>query len=236
MDRKSLFLWMIILTALAGLINALAICYFGTTVSHVTGLVSNVSISISKGNWSNMWWLLSVILSFLVGAIAAGIITAERKFYLNITYGIVILSIGVILALGVFILKDSTKNLVRLFALLMGLQNGMVVSFRGVVVRMTHMSGNLTDLGVFIGYKIRRKSKEDYIMGIIPFTALIIFIIGGVAGMGLYHLMKINAYYVAALTYLVLGGVYFILQRTCKDRDFNGIDDELEKAMDEVNE
>ena len=75
---------------------------------------------------------------------------------------------------------------VLVFAFVMGLQNGMVVSFKGIVVRMTHMSGNITDLGVFIGYKLRKNNNEKLITGLIPFVAIISFVIGGILGILLY--------------------------------------------------
>ena len=44
MGRKILLVWMCILTGLAGAVNAISIFgYNGTTVSHLTGLVSKVA-------------------------------------------------------------------------------------------------------------------------------------------------------------------------------------------------
>jgi len=231
MDKKRLFIWMIILTLLAGLINTVAMCYFGTTVSHVTGLVSNFSINVFKGNGSDIWWFASVILSFFLGAFISGFVTAERKFFLYTRYGWIIVSIGAILALGTLVLDHDGKNIIRLLALLMGLQNGMVVSFKGVVVRMTHMSGNLTDLGVFLGYKVRRKTNEKAIMGIVPFAALVAYIIGGIIGMWLYSMLKINTFYIVSGVYVILGAIYIVFAYLSNDKNLNGIPDDIEKDM-----
>ena len=84
MDRKLLLLWMCILTCLAGAVNAISIFgYNGTTVSHLTGLVSKVAINITSGNFEGVWEVLRVILLFLIGAIISGFITGERAFYLH---------------------------------------------------------------------------------------------------------------------------------------------------------
>ena len=153
MDKKTLLLWMCILTALAGAINAISILgYNGTTVSHLTGLVSKAAIGIADGSFTAFWDVTRVILAFLVGAVISGFITGERAFYMHKRYGLIIVSIGILIIVSYFL---NVEYGVLLFALIMGLQNGMVVSFKGVVVRMTHMSGNITDLGVFIGYKLR---------------------------------------------------------------------------------
>lgn len=226
MGKKSLFAWMVILTSLAGVVNAISVFgYDGATVSHVTGLVSKFASSIANGNFKGGWEIFAIILSFLVGAITAGVATGERAFYLHRVYGIIIVAIGLLIIPAYFM---DTRHSVFLFAYIMGLQNGMVVSFRGVVVRMTHMSGNLTDLGVFIGYKLRRNKNEKFITGFIPGMALLSFTIGGIIGILLFKAISNYVFFVVSGVYIILGIVYFFLQRTAKDKDFNGIPDDEE--------
>lgn len=227
MNRKLLLLWMCILTCLAGAVNAISIFgYDGTTVSHLTGLVSKVAINIAQGSLEGVWEVLRVILLFLLGAIISGYVTGERAFYLYKSYGFIILAIGILIFIPYFL---PIKYSVLVFALAMGLQNGMVVSFKGVVVRMTHMSGNITDLGVFIGYKLRGDKKESYVIGLIPFLAIISFLIGGTIGILLYSAIHNIIFFIISSIYVILSIVYFILREKCKDKNFNGIDDELEK-------
>ena len=226
MDKKTLLLWMCILTALAGAINAISILgYNGTTVSHLTGLVSKAAIGIADGSFTAFWDVTRVILAFLVGAVISGFITGERAFYMNKRYGLIIVSIGLLIIISYFL---NVEYGVLLFALIMGLQNGMVVSFKGVVVRMTHMSGNITDLGVFIGYKLRGNKNEKAITGIIPLFAILSFIVGGVLGVLLFRVINNYVFFVFSGIYIVLGISYFILRYHCDDRNFNGIKDELE--------
>ncbi len=226
MDRKLLLLWMCILTCLAGAVNAISIFgYNGTTVSHLTGLVSKVAINITEGSFEGVWEVLRVILLFLLGAITSGFITGERAFYLHKRYGFIIMAVGVLLIIPYFL---PIKYSILVFAFVMGLQNGMVVSFKGIVVRMTHMSGNITDLGVYIGYKLRGNKNEKYITGLIPFVAIISFIIGGILGVLLYGSIHNIIFFIMSSIYIILGAVYFILRYKCNDKDFNGIPDELE--------
>ena len=226
MDRKILLLWMCILTCLAGAVNAISIFgYDGTTVSHLTGLVSKVAINITEGSFEGVWEVLRVILLFFLGAVVSGFITGERAFYLHKRYGFIIIAIGVLIFIPYFL---PIKYGVLVFAFVMGLQNGMVVSFKGIVVRMTHMSGNITDLGVFIGYKLRKNNNEKLITGLIPFVAIISFIIGGILGILLYKSIHNVVFFITSSIYLILGIVYFILRNKCNDKNFNDIPDELE--------
>ena len=226
MDRKILLLWMCILTCLAGAVNAISIFgYDGTTVSHLTGLVSKVAINITEGSFEGVWEVLRVILLFFLGAVVSGFITGERAFYLHKRYGFIIIAIGVLIFIPYFL---PIKYGVLVFAFVMGLQNGMVVSFKGIVVRMTHMSGNITELGVFIGYKLRKNNNEKLITGLIPFVAIISFIIGGILGILLYKSIHNVVFFITSSIYLILGIVYFILRNKCNDKNFNDIPDELE--------
>lgn len=231
MDKKTLLIWMCVLTSLAGAINAISILgYGGTTVSHLTGLVSKAAIGLSNGSFKDFWEVSRVILAFLIGAIISGFVTGERAFYLNKRYGYIILSIGLLVIIPYFL---PVKYSVLLFAFIMGLQNGMVVSFKGVVVRMTHMSGNITDLGVFIGYKLRGNKNEKPITGLIPFVAIVSFIIGGVLGVLLFGLIHNFVFFTFSGIYIILSILYFILRHKCDDKNFNGIKDELEHKFEE---
>ena len=165
MDKKVLLLWMCILTALAGGLNAISIIgYDATTVSHITGLLTKMAVFTSIRTWDFFWVSFRVLLAFFFGAILSGFITGERAFYLKKRYGFIIIAIGALIIVPYFL---PVKYSILFFAFLMGVQNGMVVSFKGVVVRMTHMSGNLTDLGVFLGYKLRGNKNEKAITGLI---------------------------------------------------------------------
>ena len=231
MDKKTLLIWMCILTALAGVINAISIFgYNGTTVSHLTGLVSKVAINLSNGDFTGLWEVLRVILAFFAGAVLSGFITGERAFYLKKRYGFIIVTIGVLIIIPYFL---SIKYSVLLFAFIMGLQNGMVVSFKGVVVRMTHMSGNITDLGVYVGYKLRGNKNEKYITGLIPLVAILSFTVGGVIGVLLYGVIGNAIFLISSGVYILLGVFYFVLRYRCTDKNFNGIPDELEDNLAE---
>ena len=226
MDKKLLLLWMCILTALAGGLNAISIIgYDAMTISHITGLLSKMAVFTAVWSWEFLWASFRALLAFFVGAILSGFITGERAFYLKKRYGFIIITIGVLIILPYFL---PIKYSILVFAFLMGLQNGMVVSFKGVVVRMTHMSGNLTDLGVFLGYKLRGNKNEKIITGLIPMAALISFFIGGVIGVACYQAIKNAIFFIFAGVYILLGIFYFVFRYKSNDKNFNDIPDDLE--------
>lgn len=223
--KKNIFIWMCALTSLAGLINAISIRLFAITVSHMTGLISNAVISTVGGNFSHALWLLSVIGAYLFGAVISAYITGDRNFFVKPVYGYIVTAIGVFLFAGIHFLSHDGKMIVRLFAFLMGVQNGMIVSFKGVLVRMTHMTGYITDLGVYIGYKLRGLHKEDYWTGLVPLFGIVMFIVGGILGLWLFKRIDYATYDIASLLYIILGFIYLINEKHSNDRDLDGIED-----------
>ena len=232
MDKRFLLIWFCILTFLAGGVNAISIVgYNAMTISHITGLLSRVAIYTTFGNPTFIMEFLKPLLAFFLGALVSGFVTGERKFILKKRYGFIILTIGVLIIVAYFL---DVNWSIMLFAFIMGMQNGMVVSFKGVVVRMTHMSGNVTDLAVFLGYKLRGNKNEAPITGIIPFLAIVSFFVGGIVAVCVYKLIFNVIFFIISGIYVFLSIIYFIFRQRCIDKDFNGIPDELEKDNKEI--
>ena len=232
MDKRFLLIWFCILTFLAGGVNAISIVgYNAMTISHITGLLSRVAIYTTFGNPTFIMEFLKPLLAFFLGALVSGFVTGERKFILKKRYGFIILTIGVLIIVAYFL---DVNWSIMLFAFIMGMQNGMVVSFKGVVVRMTHMSGNVTDLAVFLGYKLRGNKNEAPITGIIPFLAIVSFFVGGIVAVCVYKLIFNVIFFIISGIYIFLSIVYLIFRQRCVDKDFNGIPDELEKDNKEI--
>lgn len=232
MDKRFLLIWFCILTFLAGGVNAISIVgYNAMTISHITGLLSRVAIYTSFGNPTFIMEFLKPLLAFFLGALVSGFVTGERKFILKKRYGFIILTIGILIIVAYFL---DVNWSIMLFAFIMGMQNGMVVSFKGVVVRMTHMSGNVTDLAVFLGYKLRGNKNEAPITGIIPFLAIVSFFVGGIVAVCVYKLIFNVIFFIISGIYILLSIVYLIFRQRCMDKDFNGILDELEKDNKEI--
>ena len=232
MDKRFLLIWFCILTFLAGGVNAISIVgYNAMTISHITGLLSRVAIYTTFGNPTFIMEFLKPLVAFFLGALVSGFVTGERKFILKKRYGFIILAIGVLIIVAYFL---DVNWSIMLFAFIMGMQNGMVVSFKGVVVRMTHMSGNVTDLAVFLGYKLRGNKNEAPITGIIPFLAIVSFFVGGIVAVCVYKLIFNVIFFIISGIYVFLSIIYFIFRQRCIDKDFNGIPDELEKDNKEI--
>ncbi|KAJ3000376.1 hypothetical protein HDV02_005736 [Globomyces sp. JEL0801] len=79
----------VLLAANAGFINVVSMAgiFPGVTVSHVTGSVSRVAISIMQEDLETFVLVVSILLSFMFGCFMAGFIVGDHRFTLGAPYG-----------------------------------------------------------------------------------------------------------------------------------------------------
>ncbi|WP_025728906.1 YoaK family protein [Atopobacter phocae] len=172
-------IWILLLTAWAGYINSLALLTFSRTVSHHSGNLTNLGITIGTGD--DLWTiiqLLGIVLSYVSGAISSEIIfgrlTRDRRHLSKrLSSILVLIGIGFIgLARG-----ESQLAFIMYFAFLMGGQNGYSLQVYNKLVRTTHMTGYLTDVGILIGQWILEKRTNVPLL-CFYIASLMLFVMG----------------------------------------------------------
>lgn len=151
-------LWIYSLTALGGYFNAGAILLHHRPASHHTGNLSGLALAAVEGDVSLILELLGVMLAFLAGSMIAGYLFHDRKFRASKRYGIALLCMGALLVVGVIL--PGTRYLLFIGAAFMGLQNGLFIFYRNILVRTTHVTGTLTDLGFAMGSFLHGRGEE----------------------------------------------------------------------------
>jgi len=176
-----------ILAFSAGMINVIAILGFvHKGITHVTGNSSLLSIAILEGDSKNIAQLFSIIGSFFAGSIFAGIIIGDARLRMGRRYGFALAIESILLLVSTY---GFTRGLIygEYFAsAAAGLQNAMASTYSEAIVRTTHMTGILTDIGALIGNKIRRikiDEKRIRLLSIIFFS----FLSGGLLGAFCYR-------------------------------------------------
>lgn len=184
----------------------------GTSVSHLTGDLSRIAPDLIQGKAQMMTSALSLIIAtvgFVLGAVLAGFTIHQHQLEFSKPYGRTLLVIsGCVLC--AFILQNTMQNASIFFAAFAcGLQNAMATTYKGLILRTTHMTGILTDLGSNLGMKIRG-TKVPIFKIIIPVSLCISFISGSLFGavMDLYLKQPILLW--LAIFYLIGGIIYVI--------------------------
>jgi uncharacterized membrane protein YoaK (UPF0700 family) len=197
-----------LLAALAGYINTIFLSLYLLPVSHLSGTLSRFSWDISKNDWSDLAQISGIIVGFLIGAMLSGLIIGNSTVQLGRRYGVVLGLEGLFLGLSALLLHTLPILAVSLAALACGVQNGMASNYRGMIIRTTHVTGVVTDLGVLLGRWLRHRKVDTWQFALLTFT-IFAFVLGGFAGAVMSRLFAENALWIAAGVTMSVGAGYF---------------------------
>jgi len=159
----------VVLAFNAGAVNAGGILVVGMYTSHMTGFASQVADSLVLGHGTLLLSALGALLSFLCGAAATAMLVGwARQHRLRSAYALPLLLEAALLLpfglMGAITLNWHTPfavpPTVLLLAFIMGLQNALGTLASGGRVRSTHMTGNVTDLGIEFGKLLYRNRQS----------------------------------------------------------------------------
>ncbi len=159
----------------AGFINSIALGVFRSPVSHMTGAVSYMGIEMAGGHSNDAIATLSIILSFLFGAGFAGFIVGAEELTPGRKYGVALILEGALLGIATILLFRQAHLGVSLIAMACGVQNATTSSYCGLMIRTTHVTGTVTDIGVMFGHWLRHRNIEK---------RKLVFMLGVVAAFG----------------------------------------------------
>lgn len=143
------------LACIAGLVNSSGFVLVGTFTSHVTGSVGRMSTDLAKGDTGAALFALVLVLSFFGGAFGASLVIEGSSERMPQAYGLALCLQGALLGLFVCFAGVSPATDARvldaqaaILCMAMGMQNSLVTRLSGAVVRTTHLTGIVTDLGI----------------------------------------------------------------------------------------
>jgi uncharacterized membrane protein YoaK (UPF0700 family) len=170
------------LAFVAGIVNVVGLLGFEhQAVTHLTGTTSMLAAALAAFDWTAALHFAAIISSFMAGTVLSGFLIQDSTLQLGRRYGVALLLESILLCLAVPLLKRN--NIFGLYSAscACGLQNAMVSTYSGAVVRTTHLSGMFTDLGIFLGHSLRGLAVD---MRRLRLCFLIIsgFLCGGIAG------------------------------------------------------
>jgi uncharacterized membrane protein YoaK (UPF0700 family) len=165
---------------LAGYINTILFLEFGLPVSQMTGIMSRLSESAFHQDWSLGFKGMMVLVGFIIGAMISGLVIGDRESPQDRRFAIGMVLLSVSLFISAWL--ASLMHLATLFttALACGLQNALTAKYRGLQMRTTHVTGIVTDLGVYIArmFKGQGWPWQAWLLIIL----IVSFFVGGVFG------------------------------------------------------
>ena len=161
MDKQERFyfdIWIALLSMLSGMVNVLTLLLFLIPATHFTGNITQFVLALNEGEWSVVIRLLGMILCFGGGGVLSGVLFSKKKFEPTKRSGLLLLTFGIIM-LGLFLIGLRDERWLYYFSFVVGTQNGMFIYYHGMIVRTSHFTGYLTDIGVVIGSNSRAKER-----------------------------------------------------------------------------
>ena len=181
-----------LLALLAGVVNAIGLLGFQhQAVSHISGTVTLLGTSIEAFD-SQTFHLFMVLFSFLLGATLSGLFIESTALKLGRRYGVALCIESALLLIAYWMLKEGHISGQYFASAACGLQNAMITTFSGAVVRTTHMTGIITDLGIMIGARLRGE-YFDYRKAKLFLFIFSGFLSGGIVGAKLFSVYAISA-------------------------------------------
>jgi uncharacterized membrane protein YoaK (UPF0700 family) len=194
-----------VLAFVAGAINAGGFLAVQQYTSHVTGMVSALADNLALGRLGLVVDGVVAVLAFLLGAMCCAVmVNFARRKAMSSEYALpLLLESGLILCFGLLGARMAHFEgllipfTVVLLCFIMGLQNAIVTKLSNAVIRTTHMTGIVTDLGIELGklvywnreqgapHAVRADRERLWVLG----SLLGSFLLGAVTGaFGFKHL------------------------------------------------
>jgi len=184
-------------------------------VTHLTGTTSMLAAAIAAMDGPAILHFLAILGSFMAGTLFSGFFIQDSTLQLGRHYGVALLLESLLLCVAVPLMQHHHMAGLYAAACACGLQNAMVSTYSGAVVRTTHLSGMFTDLGIFLGHALRGLPVDERRLRLC-FLIISGFLCGGIAGAVVFRRLGYSTLFIpagltaaTALSY----GIYALVQR-----------------------
>jgi uncharacterized membrane protein YoaK (UPF0700 family) len=199
-----------VLAFVAGLINAIGLLGFKhQSISHLSGTATLLGTGIIDSDILDIYYLFFILVSFMLGAAISGYFLRSGSLKLGRNYSVLLLLEAAFLTLAVYFLTSDSLNGHYLASAACGLQNALVTTYSGAVIRTTHVTGIFTDLGIMLGVKLRG-GRFDNRKALLFFLIIFGFITGGTLGAFVFQALRFDALYIPAAICVLLALAYSI--------------------------
>ena len=200
------------LASIAGMVNVVGLLGFDhQAITHLTGNTSLLAAALVDGDRAATLHFVAVIGAFVIGTVVSGFLIQDSTLQLGRRYGVALLLESLLLFASVPLLEGRSAYGMYVAACACGLQNAMVSTYSGAVVRTTHLSGMFTDLGISLGHALRGlpvDTKRLRLCGLVISG----FLCGGIAGAWGFATLGFSALLLPA-SFTAIAAIAYVLFR-----------------------
>ncbi len=189
----------------AGFINAAGFLAFGVLTTNVTGHAALLAVNIATDDFRATRMVTLWLLLFFAGAFLSSWYIARigrRRPFAYTAPIVLIIAVSIFISIAGQYYRHTlaqTEAFAGSLLFAMGVQNAMVSVISGSVVRTTHLTGMLTDLGIDAAEMMRSGTTANASLNskiILKLTIIISFLAGGVIGGFLFLHIHFFAFYI----------------------------------------
>jgi uncharacterized membrane protein YoaK (UPF0700 family) len=201
--------------AVAGITNVVGMLTFLSFTTNITGHVANLSKHIVEQNFSEVLIFLLWLFMFFAGAFLSSFIvrSLEDKSYYRAHSIPVIIEIIIMLFVAVyghhFYQETQTEREIVIATILfsMGMQNSLVSTISGGLIKSSHLTGLFTDLGGDVAEWLHPNAEKTEVVRnkiYIRFTILGFYLLGGIIGGYFFNLYEFAIFYCVPVILLTI--------------------------------
>ncbi|MGC9402346.1 YoaK family protein [Vibrio genomosp. F10] len=197
-----------VLALIAGFINSIGLLGFNhQSVSHLSGTATMIGTGMVTSSFNTISHLLLVLMSFIAGAAISGFYLRSGALQLGRNYSRLLFLEAIFLLFSIYFLTKNALPGHYFASAACGLQNALVTTFSGAVIRTTHVTGIFTDLGIMIGAKLRGEPFDNR-KALLFLLIISGFILGGTLGAISFGALYFYALLIPAATCMILAVSY----------------------------
>ena len=201
-----------ILAFLSAAVNAGLFLTLGNSVAQMSGEISRMARDVVHTENQTLGLNVAItVFAFLAGAMIAGFTIHHPTLDQRLPYGRCMMFIGVCLLLAHFSLAPVPRLALLFGGFASGFQNAMATHYRGIILRTTHITGLMTDVGSHLGM-LFRGHKIAFWKIWVPAVVILLFFLGGICGTWLYFL-DLPMLLILAAAYAFGGFLWFIFHQ-----------------------
>jgi uncharacterized membrane protein YoaK (UPF0700 family) len=151
----------VVLSVVAGQANAVGLLgVYHEAISHVTGTATHAAAALARGDVVAAVVAGSIVVAFAVGATLAGALVQGGEVHSGRRYSVALVLEALLFVVAWGLLTRGLHAGEHVAAVAAGLQNGLATRVSGAIVRTTHITGLVTDIGLTFGAVVRGRPLE----------------------------------------------------------------------------
>lgn len=202
----------------SGFLNLGAFLAAGSLASHVTGTFTFLGQHLGAQAWFQAFFMLTILIAFFSGSFVSGWLAEKhpkdhfapyRQSFLLMAALLVVATLlgeyGLFGSFGSGKLGWSQLAMLIILAFCSGIKNATVTLYTRAVVRVTHLTGPLTDLGIGAARVLLSNDELEKNRNKIRLGTMSFFVLGAIAAVLLFPALQYKAFAVTAVFSLLIG-------------------------------